>query len=478
VTYPNVLVLDYLKSTKQATPELQMQAEQYIAQGYQRLLTFEVSSGGFSLMGNPPAWVMLSAYGLMQLNDMSRVHYVDPAFIERTARWLMEQQRKDSSWPAAGVSYAWQQLQNSDLPVTAYVVWTLIEAGYEDEQATRRGLDYVADHLEEAEDPYVLALIANALVADSPDSPLAQGVLKQLESMKIVEEDRVYWASQAGSFMGGKDQAASIETTALAAYAFLKAEAYSQTANGALSYLVSMKDSFGAWNTTQATILSLKALLLAAIQGAEGGKEATVRVTLNGEETDPIRITPENADVVHLVTFTDKARLGDNAVRLEVEGKRALMYQIIAEYYLPWDKVPEEPSEEKEMIIKVSYDRTELAVNDAVTAHVWVRLLKEGTARMVLVDLGVPPGFTVLSEDLDRLVEQELIARYELAGRQVIVYLENLSSDWELKFSYRLRARYPLKAKTPRSTAYDYYTPDTQDVQPPEQLVVKEVEQS
>ena len=52
-TYPNVLVLDYLKATNQAAPESQLKAEEYINLGYQRLTTFEVgSTGGFSLFGD------------------------------------------------------------------------------------------------------------------------------------------------------------------------------------------------------------------------------------------------------------------------------------------------------------------------------------------------------------------------------------------------------------------------------------------
>ena len=89
-TYPNVLVLDYLKSTNQAAPEVQMKAEQYINLGYQRLTTFEVkSSSGFSLFGNEPADRMLTAYGLQEFSDMSRVHDVDPDLIKRAANWLL-----------------------------------------------------------------------------------------------------------------------------------------------------------------------------------------------------------------------------------------------------------------------------------------------------------------------------------------------------------------------------------------------------
>ena len=40
-TYPNVLVMDYLKTSKKLTPEIQAKAEGFISLGYQRLVTFE-----------------------------------------------------------------------------------------------------------------------------------------------------------------------------------------------------------------------------------------------------------------------------------------------------------------------------------------------------------------------------------------------------------------------------------------------------
>ena len=40
-----------MQATRQASPEVQMTAEKYVGTGYQRLLTFEVPGGGFSLFG-------------------------------------------------------------------------------------------------------------------------------------------------------------------------------------------------------------------------------------------------------------------------------------------------------------------------------------------------------------------------------------------------------------------------------------------
>lgn len=469
-TYPNVLVMDYMQSTDQTSPEVQMKAEQYINLGYQRLTTFEVPGGGFSLFGNNPPDRMLTAYGLMEFTDMARVHPVDEAMIDRAAEWLLSQQKNDGSWENdQGLvhEHSWSNLKNDRLPVTAYIVWALTEAGYEDEARTQKGLDYVREFWRDADDAYVLALVANALAAADPEGSATSAALDRLAEMAVVEGNGAYWPSDIATFMGSTGQTGSIETTALAAYVLLRAEQHTDLANQALTYLIQQKDSYGTWHSTQATILTLKALLLSVRKGGEGSN-ATVTVSLNGEETDPIKITADNFDVVQLVSFTDKPIHGDNKVRIKVKGEGNLMYQISTRYYLPWEMVPAPAPEESLMDITVDYDRTELAVNDIVNVSVRVELL-EGAARQAIVDLGIPPGFEVLSDDLADLVarhsdlppdhEGAKFSRFDLTGRQIIVYLESLKAGQPLEFSYRIRARYPIKAQTPPSSAYDYYNP-------------------
>jgi uncharacterized protein YfaS (alpha-2-macroglobulin family) len=482
-TYPNVLVLDYLQSTNQTNPEVQMKAEQYINLGYQRLTTFEVPGGGFSLFGQPPADRMLTAYGLMEFTDMARVHSVDRAIIDRAANWLLSQQRTDGSWDNdQGLVHeqSWQNLGNERLPVTAYIVWALAEAGYQDETGTQNGLDYVREFWRDAEDPYALALVTNALVAADPKGGSTKAALDRLAEMAIIEGSGAYWQSDVATFMGGMGQTGSIETTALVAYAFLRAEQNTDLANQALTYLIQQKDSYGTWHSTQATVLTLKALLLSIRKGGEGA-DATVGVSLNGEETDPIHITEDNFDVVQLVSFTDRPVHGENRLRIQVEGKGNLMYQISTRYYLPWDKVPASGPESSLMDIAVNYDRTDLAVNDVIHVSVRVELL-EGAARQAIVDLGIPPGFEVLSEDLADLVARHTdlppdypgakFSRFDLTGRQIIVYLEGLQAGQPLEFGYRIRARYPIKAQTPPSSAYDYYNPAVSAVSAPSAIEV------
>ena len=472
-----MLVLDYLQTTSQANPEIQLTAEKYVATGYQRLVTFEVPSGGFSLFGQPPAEVFLTAYGLMEFSDMAKVYPVDSDLIDRTASWLLSQQQPGGTWLEQGYSEHWQI--SSELPTTAYITWALIEAGYADAAEVGRAIAYLRENARAENDPYGLALLANALtsydVATGSSDGMTKAVLQKLYDLRVEEVDRVYWQSSQPSFMGATGDSGSIETTAMAAAAFMQAGVYPDAVSGALASLIQSKDSWGTWSTTQATILSLKTLLLATQSSGAATEPATVRVSLNKEQTQEITIDPANADVVHVVTFDQGFSPGGaNRIQLEVVGGGNLMYQVATGYYLPWDQVPP-PLQAEELIgIDLAYDRTGLAVNDTVTVNVGVKLNQDGVVKMALIDLGVPPGFTVLSEDLSRLVEQGVIARYELTGRQIIIYLENLASDQPLRFSYRLQARFPLRAQTPPSVAYDYYNPTQQTTQPPLEMVVTE----
>lgn len=462
-----------MQTTGNGNPEVQMQAEKYVGTGYQRLLTFEVDGGGFSLFGQAPADVFLTAYGLMEFSDMAQVYPVDEALIERTVQWLLAQQQSDGTWTDQGYSEHWQI--DAQVPTSAYIAWALIEAGYADTPQVAQAISYIREFALQQEDSYSLALVANALAAYAPDDSMTQAVLDRLYEMRVEEDDAVYWQAGAASFMGATGESGSLETTALAAIALMRGHTHSDAVSGALAYLVQGKDSWGTWQTTQATILSLKALLLAHEQTGAAEGAATLHVSLNNELMQEIVIDESNADVVHLLTFDHGfSPSGTNRVQIELEGGGNLMYQVATRYYLPWGEVPHTPEAEELITIDLDYDRTEMAINDEVTVQVNARLNKAGVVKMALIDLGVPPGFSVLTEDLSRLVEQGTIARYELTGRQIIVYLEDFSSEAPLSFSYRLRARFPMRAQTPPSSAYDYYNPGDLTTRAPLEVTVSE----
>ncbi len=479
VTYPNILVLDYLKSTKQAKPELQMKAEQYINVGYQRLLSFEVEGGGFSWFGNPPAHKVLTAYGLLEFSDMSRVHEVDLNVISRTQHWLAGLQQKDGTWERdqGGIAEGIINRQTDTLRVTAYIAWALAESGYPGD-SVERALGYLDKHWREAKDPYALAVIANAYLSGGGMADLGhtyltdttREVLAELAKMATVEDNIAYWKSAGPTFTSAQDGSADLETTALATYALVKSGRNVDLTNKAITYLIQSKDSFGTWQTTQATVWSLKALLLSLRKAAEE-VDGTVTVSVNGTEAGSFRITQADYEVVRQVDAKNLVRVGENDVRITLKGKGAALYQIVSKYYLPWAMV--QPPPDELLTIDVSYDRKLLATNDVITATVRVVNNDPRDANMVVIDLGLPPGFALMTEDLDKLVEGGTIEKYSVAARQIIVYLDRLASRKPLEFSYRLRAKFPVKAATPASRVYRYYNPEIEATAEPVALEVR-----
>lgn len=477
-TYPNILALDYMRTVGQVTPEIDMKASGFINSGYQRMLSFECPNHGFSWFGEEPANKMLTAFGLMEFYDMQAVHNVDRAVITRTQQWLLAQQEGDGSWkPDEAYLHqdTWNRIQNSSLLPSAYATWALASTG-EKSDGVRRGAAYVRENFKQADDPYSLAICGNALVA--ADKALGDGeldastiaALDKLLGLAKEKDGRMWWESSITGITHSSGESADLEATGYAGLALLMSGRYPAQTTAVINYLVSMKDANGNWHSTQATIVALKVLLLS--QGNATQKvNAEVTVTVNGMQAESFALTTDNADVMRQVDCRELIKAGDNTVKISFSGEGSCLYQIVERHYMPWS-VSEGPAIGEVLGINVDYDRTQLAKDDVLTAAVTVRNNTPAVTSMIIVDLGVPPGFSVQAEDLANLVEQGTIQKYKLTGRQIIVYIEKLTANEVVKFAYHLRAKFPIKAKTPRSRVYEYYNPDNQATAAPQDLEV------
>jgi uncharacterized protein YfaS (alpha-2-macroglobulin family) len=485
-TYPNVLALDYMKRTKKLTPEVHAKAEGYIANGYQRLLTFEVPGGGFSWFGQAPANKILTAYGLMEFSDMSKVYDVDPKLILRTQQWLAAQQQADGSWKpdTSFINEGATNRYNKDvLRITAYLAWSLENTGYQG-SAVDNAQHFIENNMNAKMDAYTLAVIAD-FAADykggdhGKDRSFTREAMQLLLDARTEKDDQSWWiADDTGVYATGAS--AAVETTGLAVQALLKWGEASGTARKAMSYIAWKKDAAGTWGTTQATIMALRALLLATEKGAADVR-GTLEVLLNGKPVEKLTLTPENNDLLHQFVFKGiepKGKDSDaaNTVEIRFEGKGGLAYQIVGSYFLPWD---EKPANEA-LTINVGYDRTHLAQDDITTATANITNNLPKAANMVMVDLGIPPGFELLSEDLQTFVEKSAghksarLEKFSLTATQAILYFNSIAPSETVTLHFRLRAKYPIRAKTFSSRVYEYYDPEISSVARPVQLEVRQ----
>ncbi len=461
-TWPNVLVTEYMRETGTVSPEIDLEANQYINTGYQRLLTFEVDGGGFEWFGRPPAHVVLTAYGLLEFMDMARVRPVDRAMIERTRAWLLAQQEADGHWEVA--SRGLDETGNLDDPVTvtAYVAFSLAAAGQDGEPMTR-AMGFLRSR-QGSMGTYTLALFTNFMVAWRPDDPLTTQLLDELAQRveRAVgggdQEEGSHWETDEQTTTYGRGIGAYIETTALATHALLEAGAHYDVAQEALDWLVTKKQPSGGWGSTAGTVWTIKCMLAALAGGRDEQADATVTVALDGEVVSTFEVTPANSDVLRLADLSELVQDGQtHRVEVHMQGEGRLQYGIVTRYHEPWDQAPEP---EGPLSIEVSYDRTHLEVDDMVTVTVRVTNTSMDYADMVMVDLGIPPGFDLVRQDLDDLVAQGVFSKYEHTERQLLLYFTVIRPDAPKVFSYGIVARDPIRAQAPRSRVYSYYNPE------------------
>jgi uncharacterized protein YfaS (alpha-2-macroglobulin family) len=476
-TYPNLLALEYLRRTKMNAPAIEAKAQQYLHLGYQRLLSFEVEGGGFEWFGHPPANRVLTAYGLMEFEEMARVHEVDPEVIARTLRWLLSQQGADGSWSpeSHGLVGDPTRRQGDDgrLSTTAYIAWSVFKRGLVPDQATL-SQHYLLEHpANSIDDPYTLALVANALLAIDPSGAIAATYLDRLDALRHASNDgtRIWWQQRPARytmFYGG-GRSGDVETTALATLAFLAANRSPDAVRGALAWIVEQKEGSGTWGSTQATVLALKALIEGTGKPLGGDTTRRIQLSLDGKALPEIVIPAEQSEVVRQIDLTDKLAARRQTLQLADASGTAAGFQVVSSYYTP--DISSKPHA-GDLAVNVNYDRQQLPLNGTLTATATVENKADRTAPMILVELPIPAGFALETESFARLVDSGAIAKFQIGARTATVYLRGINGKTVVTLQYRMQATMPAALTIPPAVAYEYYNAEKRAMSRATQIVV------
>ena len=489
-----MLVLNYLKQTGQTNPEIEMRALQYVNVGYQRILTFECESGGFNWWeGNNPGNSILSAMAIMMLHDTKAVYdAIDEAVIGRAAEFLDGLQSGDGSWAAESHLHAGNEsLGAQTLRTTCYISWAMLEGGFGQRAGVERALAYIDSKIAAEKDLYTMGLCANALAAANSKHARLPALLKKISAAALRKGGEIHWTQSGGpTLVSSRGPAADVEITALMALAFIRAGFNLGDVSAIVGWLVSTKDPQGNWGyNTQATVLALKTFIAAASIDTSD-TAATVKVIWGDETLGSREFDNFNKDVVWQIEVPTERLATGGLLGLDFSGKGNLGYEVVSTHFVP---MPAGGNVVEPLTIDVKYDSTEIKVDDTVAVNVHARSNDAEGEGMVLLTLGIPPGFDVLTEDLDKAVQVKnaragrrgarrpprfeakladagslltTISSYELTGRQLLLYLDSLPRDGEFELTYRLRARYPVRAQTGSSEARFYYQADKRGVSP------------
>jgi CD109 antigen len=470
---PDVYVTKYLQSSGQLKPEIMAKAEKLMITGYQRQLTYRRTDGSFSAFGmsDDSGSLFLTAFVLKCFSQARDLMYIDDGVLDEATQWITQHQNADGSFDQVGFIHHQEMLgglKGKDA-LTAFTAIALLEAGETDSGG--RAIRYLEGQLDDMTEPYAIAITTYAL--ELANSPQKGAAYDKLMSLAKEDESGLHWGSgdlpvqqpEVEKKEGGPavmrpfepdiNRSADIETTAYATLALVKhGDAYN--ASRSSKWLVSRRNANGGFGSTQDTVVSLQAL----IEYATGARsDVDLTVTLKGDGVDKkLTIDKDNFDVLQIVQVPVDAE-----IEMTVAGKGDAIGQVVRRFNLP---ATEDTPAAQMLSIDVKYDTTEVEVNDIVNVSVALEFnplpqLDIAEAGMIVLDVSVPTGFVPVSDSIVAVTEKlDNIKRYEVAGRKVIFYVENMKPGERIAFEFQVQAQYPVKAKGVLSTAYSYYSPD------------------
>ena len=451
---PNVFVAKYLEKTGQIKPEVMAKAEHLMITGYQRELTYRRNDGSFSAFGQNDleGSLWLTAFVLKTFAQAEGLIYIDDEVLDGAIRWIVQHQRPDGSFEPVGFLHHQELLGGlkGNTALTAYVAIALLESGETSE--SHAAVRYLEDQLERIDDPYTMAIVAYALAL--ADSGSAGDAHQKLMSMSIQDENGLRWGDRMAvakrKLTPGAGSNTAVETTGYATLALMQ---YGDRANAARAarWLVSQRNAFGGFGSTQDTVVGLQAL----IEFAAAAKfDVDMTVTLkSGDWTKVVRVNEANADVVQILDVP----IG-RSLRMSAEGSGEVLAQVVRRFNRP--EVDRPQTEMFRIDVGYSTDRTEVDDLITVTAEVEFTPPVKLEAGMVVLDVSIPTGFVPVAETVKALVEEDLrIKRYEVAGRKVILYIEDLLPNRPMRMQFEAVALYPVRAQPVVSQVYSYYTP-------------------
>lgn len=465
--YPDVLALKYLKNNNLDNQEIKEKALEYIASGYQRLLTYEVegTKGGYSLYGNSPAEPVITAFGLMEMKELSDVYEVDENVIENMKEYLFDVQKINGSFDYKS-TYIGGSESTDELAMNAYIIWGLSEV-CPDDSRIEKSVEYLIKNMDKADDTYTLALMANVFINTEKENETRKTINKLMEKV-ISDGDSAYVESNVRDYYGCCRVYQNMQSTALTSIALTKSNTNEKTNQALINYLIKSKSPNGTWGTTQNTVLSLKAINDYSSNSDISNQTIVVKVNDKVQSID----IDKNSLGVYEVVFEDVP--SENKVSIEMK-KGKITYEIIKDFYKDYEYAEfEEAAKSSGKLVAEQTITQNAKVNEEISQKIRISNITGSDIINGLVQINIPQGCSVNEESLMILKHSGLIEKYEYNYGKINLYLRDFKNNAETNLEVKYRALYPETITGGAIRIYDYYNPEVETICMPKVIDITE----
>jgi hypothetical protein len=443
--YPNVMALQYMTSHEGVDPDVVRRARDLLAKGYAKLTAFECEAHGYEWFGRGAGHEALTAYGVLEFHDMSKVMAVDDAMMARTRSWLLG--RRDGDGGFSRSDRALDSFGRAPDDITnAYILWALLEAG---QQGLDKEIAALKARAQNTKDSYLLALGANVLSL-SGDEPGALALMGRVAANQDAS-GRVTGAATSITRSGG--DSLEVETTSLAVLAWLRAPEHTKNVEAAMRWLAERCQG-GRFGSTQATVLALKAITAYDAARARPNAAGIITLRLDGQPLEAVSFPAGQQGPIRIPDLGPRLGPGKHTLELEMQGGGAMPYSITLRYAA----LTPASGRSAPVRIETTLAASEVKEGETVEARVTVRNATSEGQPMAVAIVGLPGGLEARAEQLEELVEAGTVDAVETRGREVILYWRSLAPEARHVVTIDCVAAVPGRYEGPASRAYLYYT--------------------
>lgn len=447
-TYPNILILKYLKETNKSNPEIEKKAMAFITEGYKKLAAYETSKNGFEWYGHAPPHEALSAYGLMEFTEMKAVYdKVSEPMIKRTVDYLISRKNGKGGFNQNrgkyGFSAAPEHVNN------AYIIYALSESGIPVDIEKEYNFTFL--EAINSNDTYRMALMACASFNLNKTENAKILMQKIKNSISVYDFDKLPSEHTITRSYGNSK---TIETAAFTVLALLKQGDSEYLVNKGIEYLLS-KRKYGRFGSTQATSMALKALITYTItQKQKIITHSIVEIQINGKRINQA-LTTNNEGKIVIEGLEKYIKRGSQNISINFTNpKETFPYQL----HVTWDSTIPNTSSKCKLQLETVISNTTSKIGETIRMDINVTNKTNTPLPMATAIIGIPSGTSVQPWQLKEITEKHKADYFEIFDNYLVFYWKEFNSNESKSIQLDLKAEILGNYQAPASSVYLYYT--------------------
>ncbi|XP_029942166.1 complement C3-like [Salarias fasciatus] len=460
MTHP-VIATIYLDRTNQWEAvgfQKRDEALQYIRTGYYQELAYRKRDGSFALWVNRPSSSWLTAYVAKVFTMAHSLVVVQEEVICDTIKYLiLNTQQPDGMFREVGTVLHAEMTgdvkgRDTEASMTAFKLIAMQESrtlcaatvnGLSD--SIDKAVSYLERRLDSLTNPYAVAMTSYALANE--------GKLNREVLYRFVSPELSHWPVPKGHQY-------TLEATAYALLALVKTWAFEE-ARPVVRWFTQQQLVGGGYGSTQATLMVYQALSEYWINAEKPEYDLNVDILMPGKPK-PYKFNVNRGN--HHLTRTLKSNGINHNMTVRATGSGAATVTMVSMYYAP---PQEKQSDCQRFNMSVELIPEKMDVEEKVF-RLRIEVLhndRERDSTLTILDIGLLPGFTVDTDDLNLLSQgrARTIAKYEmntvLSERgSLIIYLDKVSHTRPEEISFRVRQTLKVGVLQPAAVSvYEYY---------------------